>query len=111
MTFIQILNLFNIFVGFFLTATLLVFLGSGVVYLARLGTWPTHRDTAVKGMEWGVVMLVVLILLIALVQLFEQHAKIALEILALVIIAIVAIAIALSVAKGGHEEKEPPRRM
>ncbi len=106
-TVVQFLNLFNIFIGLYLTATLMMFGVSLIVYFARLGTWPSHRDTAVKGMEWGVAMLFVLVVLVAIVQLFERHAVIATTILALIILAAVVIAIVLSVASSKGEEKKP----
>ena len=107
-TIVQFFNLFNIFAGLYLTATCIVFGASLAIYFARLGTWPSHRDTAVKGMEWGVVMLFVLVVLVALVQFFDRHSVIATTILSFVIIAAIVIAVLLSIAKNTEngEKKE-----
>ena|SRR3989344_1489442 len=77
LTLVQVVQLFNIFVGLMLTAALLMFFGGLWVYFARLGTWPSHRDTAIKIMEWGVGILFVLIVILAIVQFFEKYPTIA----------------------------------
>ena len=106
MTFVQVLQLFNIFVGLFLTATILLFCTGVFVYFARLGTWPSHRDQAIKILAWAVVMLFVLVVLLAIVQWFERHTKTALFILAFAIVVVVLGFIIRAAATGGGEKKE-----
>jgi hypothetical protein len=106
MTFVQVLQLFNIFVGIFLTATILVFCTGLFVYFARLGTWPSHRDQAIQILEWGVGMLFVLVVLLAIVQWFERHTKVALSILAFVVLMAVIIFIIRAAATGGDGKKK-----
>jgi len=104
-TFVQFLNLFNIFVGLFLTTTILVFLGGLGTYFLRLGTWPNHRDQALKVMEWGVVMLFVLVVLVAIVQAFERHTQIAMTVLGGIVILVVAGLALRFVMTQEHDEK------
>jgi len=105
MTFVQVLGIFHIFVGLFLVITLLTF-GTGVfIYFARLGTWPTHRDTAIKVLEWAVAELFILILMLDIVQFFERHTAVALSILSFIIVATVAILIIR--AASAKEKKKP----
>src|SRR3989338_1706951 len=106
MTFVQVLQLFNIFVGLFLTVTILVFCTGAFVYFARLGTWPSHRDQAIKILAWAVVMLFVLVVLLAIVQWFERHTKTALFILAFAIVVVVLGFIIRAAATGGGAKKE-----
>ena len=106
MTFVQVLQLFNIFVGLFLTATVLLFCTGVFVYFARLGTWPSHRDQAIKILAWAVVMLFVLVVLLAIVQWFERHTKTALFILAFAIVVVVLGFIIRAAATGGGAKKE-----
>jgi hypothetical protein len=86
LTFLQVIGLFHIAVGLLLTATLLVFITGVGVYVSRLNTWPSHRDMAIRVMEWGIVMLFVLILMLALLDFFQNHTAIALPILAVLIL-------------------------
>ncbi len=106
MTFVQVLQLFNIFVGLFLTVTILVFCTGLFVYFARMGTWPSHRDQAIQILEWGVGMLFVLVLLLAIVQWFERHTKTATFILAFLILVVVFGFIIRAAATGGGEKKK-----
>ena len=106
MTFVQVLQLFNIFIGLFLTATILLFCTGVFVYFARLGTWPSHRDQAIKILVWAVGMLFVLVVLLAIVQWFERHTKTALLILAFAIVVVVLGFIIRAAATGGGEKKE-----
>lgn len=106
MTIVQIINLFNVFVGLYLTATLLVFFGSFIMYLARLGTYPTYRESAIRGMEWGVAMLFVLIVLLAIVQLFERRPDVATTIFALAAIVAAIFAVISSAVANAAKRNE-----
>ena len=115
MTFVQILQLFNICIGLLLVATLGVFLSSVFVYAVRFDTWPSHRDAAIKAMEWSVVMLFVLVILVGIVQAFERYTSTAYFVLAfIVIVLILSFIIRSGVLAGGKksgvEKKPPPTR-
>ena len=105
-TFVQFLNLFNIFVGFFLAATLLIFFGGLGAYISRLGTWPNHRDQALKVMEWAVAMLFVLIVLVAIVQAFERHTAAVMAVIAAIIILLI-----IYMAFHAFSQKEEEKRV
>lgn len=92
-TFVQMVELFNIFVGLMLAVALLVFLGGLGSYLSRFSTWPSHRDQSIKVMEWGVAILFVLIVILGIVQYFEKYPKVTSTILAVIILLIIARAV------------------
>ena len=108
-TFVQVLGVFNLFVGLFLVATLLVFASGVFVYFVRLGTWPTHRDTAIEVMEWGISMLFILIVILGIVQFFQRYPGIALPLFAFVIIVIVGFFILRGLTKKPEKKKEAPK--
>ena len=108
LTFVQVVGLFYIVVGLLLTFTLGIFITGAGVYFARLNTWPSYRDTAIKVLQWGVLMLFILILLIALVQFIQRHSATALAILGVIFIIGVLIIIA-RVASSGKKKKPPER--
>lgn len=110
MTLVQALSVFHLFVGVYLVATLMVFaIGIGV-YVARFNTWPSHRDTAIYVMEWGVAMLFVLIALLGIVQFFERHPTIALRILAFALIVVVLYYVLRAAATSKPKKKAPAAR-
>lgn len=97
----QLLGLFHIAVGILLTITLGVFIQGVALWIARFNTWPSHRETAIRILEWAIVMLFVLLLLIAFVYFVQRHTTIAFSILSVGII-IGAIALAVKVMGGGE---------
>lgn len=101
-------ELFNIFVGLLLTASLLTYGLGFVVWVTRLGTWPTYRTQGVKIMEWAVAQLFVLIVLLMVVQFFRDHPTAAARTVALIIILAAAWAILYTMTKK-EEPKRPPR--
>ena len=107
LTFVQFVGLFHVAVGLLLIATLMLFVVSFCVYVARFNTWPTHRDASIRGLEWSVVMLFVLVLLLALARFFQFHSTIALPILAFIIIVVIAIII---VRMAAAKKEKPPAR-
>ncbi len=109
MTFLQLIHIFNIFVGLYLAATFMVFFVGLGVYFTRLGTWPSSRDQAIVILEWAVSMLFVLIVLLALIRFFELHLALGLTILALIIIVVVGVFV-LRTAAGGGGEEEPKKK-
>ncbi|OGG80549.1 hypothetical protein A3A39_01520 [Candidatus Kaiserbacteria bacterium RIFCSPLOWO2_01_FULL_54_13] len=108
LTFVQAIGLFHVVVGLLLAATLIIFATGVGLYIARLNTWPSHRETAIRVMEWAVTMLFVLIILIAIVNFFQRHSTIALTILAFVAIVAVAILI-VRVAAQSKKTSAPAR--
>ena len=102
----QAIGLFNVFVGFMLVAALLAYGIGFVVWLIRLGTWPTYRTEAIKIMEWSVVILFVLVVLLGVVQFFQKHPRAAWYTVSVVVAAIIVWVIVLMAAKGGGKEDE-----
>ncbi len=85
----QVLAFFNLFAGILLTLSIIFFFGGFVMYLVRLGTWPTYREEAVELMKWGVTILFTLIVILGLQQAFMRHLLVAVSIGALILICIV----------------------
>jgi hypothetical protein len=100
----QLLAFFNLFVGIMLVSSILLFCGGFVVYLVRLGTWPTYREEAVNIMMWGLSILFTLVMLLGLQQFLLSHQTVAVTIGALILIAILIWA--LSAGSGGGEKKK-----
>jgi len=92
----QVLAFFNLFAGIMLTASIGLFIGGFIIYLVRLGTWPTYRESAVQLMMWGVSILFTLVLVLAVQQFLLDHLMVAVVIGALIIIALVIWALASS---------------
>lgn len=106
-TFIQVAELFNIFVGLMLAAALLAFLGGLGGYFSQLGTWPSFRDRSIKTMEWGVAILFVLIVILGVVQYFERYPKIMSTVIASIVLIIVfSFIIRIIASPEKHEKKE-----
>ena len=105
LTFVQILALFHVATGILLTFTLLVFASGVFVYYARLGTWPSHRDNAIKVLEWAVSLLFVLVVLLALLRYFQVYTKITLIIFSVILIIVIAVVLVRTASK---KEKKPP---
>lgn len=107
LTFVQVLSLFHVATGLLLTFVMLIFCTGVFVYYARLGTWPSHRDYAIKILEWSVALLSILIILLALLRFFQIYTHTALVILAVIILLVVAIFIVRGAAEA---KKKPPAR-
>ena len=101
---VEVAELFNIFVGFMLTASLLVFFGGLGVYFTRLGTWPSNRDQGIKIMEWGVALLFVLVVILAVVQFFQKYPKVMSAIVAGIFI-LLLLGVVLYVAANTAQKK------
>lgn len=106
LTLTQVAELFNIFVGLMLTVGLLIYFAGLGVYFSRLGTWPNHRDKAIKIMEWGIAVLFVLIVILIVVHHFQTYPKIVSVILATLVLLVVAIFGARVLFAGGGEKEE-----
>ncbi len=85
----QLLAFFNLFVGAMLTTSLGLFLGGFIMYLTRLGTWPTYREEAVEIMKWGLSVLFTLVLILGIQQFMLEHLIVAVTIGALIILSVV----------------------
>lgn len=105
LTLTQVIGFFHLAVGLLLTATLIVFLSGVWLWVARFNTWPSHRDTAIRVMEWGVVMIFVLILMLGIVNYIQKYPSVTLPIIAFIIVVAVAILIVRNLA---HKKKEAP---
>lgn len=93
----QIVGIFNIFVGVMLTVALMVYAIGFVMWIIRLGTWPSYRTEAIRVMEWSVAILFTLVVLLGIVQFFQRHPQEATYVLsAVIIIAIIWIVVYLS---------------
>lgn len=101
----HVLGLFNIFVGILLTVSLLMYFVGAMMWVTRLGTWPSYRTEAIKVLEWAVMTLFVLNVLLIIVQFFQKHAQAASYVLSAIIVLIVAWVI-FKIAMGSGGEKE-----
>ena len=107
LTLVQVAELFNIFVGLMLTAALLIFFGGLWGYFARLGTWPSDRDQALKVMEWGVAVLFVLVVILAIVQFFQRYPMLTSMIVgSIALLLILGVILYLAVNTGKSTKKE-----
>ena len=110
LTFVQIVGLFHIAVGLLLTVTLGTFIFGICLWIARFNTWPSHRETAIGVLEWGITMLFVLILLIAFVYFVQRHTTIALSIIAFIaIIGAIILVVKIAPMGGGGAEGGKPK--
>lgn len=105
-TITEILAFFNLFAGLMLSISIIVFLGGFVLYVARIGTWPTYREVAVRIMRWGVTILFALVVILGLQQALLAHLMVAAVIGALIIIGLLVWAL----VSGSEEAPKPPAR-
>ncbi|RJQ34689.1 hypothetical protein C4568_02045 [Candidatus Parcubacteria bacterium] len=85
----QLLTFFNLFVGVMLVTSILLFCGGFLMYLTRLGTWPTYREEAVEIMKWGVSVLFTLVIILAIQQFLLSNLTVAVTVLVLIFVALV----------------------
>lgn len=106
----QVLAFFNLFTGVMLSLSLTLFIGGFIVYIVRLGTWPTYREEAVEIMKWGVSILFTLVLILAVQQFLLNHLMVAVTIGALLVISAVIWALADTGDKSENKVVENRRR-
>lgn len=107
LTLVQVTELFNVFVGLMLTVGLLIYFAGLGLYFSRLGTWPNHRDKAIKIMEWGVAVLFVLIVILIVAQYFQRYPEIASIVVAgLFLFAVAGVGVYVAVVSRGGEKEE-----
>lgn len=102
-------GLFNAFVGLMLVVALLSYGGGFLMWMARLGTWPSYRTEAIKIMEWSVVILFVLVLLLGIVQFFQKHKQAGAYMVSILAALLVLWLIIYFASQGGKEEKKEKR--
>ena len=78
----KILGYLEIFVGLFLTASIIIFVGAVIVYFTRYGT--PRRGDVFPFMEWAIAIVFVLIVLLGLIEFFREHTKTALYVLGVI---------------------------
>jgi|SRR3989338_4313859 len=105
-TFSRVLGVFNVFVGLMLTAALLTYATGFIVWVIRLGTWPSYRTEAIKIMEWSVVILFVLVVLLAIVQFFQNHPREGSYVASIIVLLLFVGIIIYLVSHSGGEKKE-----
>ncbi|MDP2649001.1 MAG: hypothetical protein U1D26_03310 [Patescibacteria group bacterium] len=101
-------GIFNIFVGMMLVAAILAYCTGFVLWIVRLGTWPTYRTAGIQVMEWSVVILFVLVVILMIVQLFRDHPYASSYTAALVVIGLIVWAM-LAAAKSSASKKDEKR--
>ncbi len=103
---VKVAGVFNIFVGFMLTAAILVYGIGFVVWVTRLHTWPTYRDDGVKILEWAVIILFILLVIMILVRFFQQNTALAMSILATIVLAVILWLVIKSLAAPKEKKEE-----
>ena len=106
----QVLGFFNLLVGVMLVISVTLFLGGFIMYIVRLGTWPTYRTQALRIMSWGVAVLFTLVLILAVQQFLARHVLVAVSIAALIIILVVLWIIMQGVQSGGFSPERAGER-
>ena len=102
----QVLGFFNLFVGVMVVISVTLFLGGFIMYLVRLGTWPTYRTEALRLMSWGLSVLFTLVLILVAQQFLARHVLVAVSIAAFIIILIVLWIIMQGVQAGSAAKRE-----
>jgi hypothetical protein len=102
-------GLFNVFIGLMLVASVLLMGGGFVIWIARLGVWPSYRDDAIHAMQWGVATLFTLVLILAVVRLVQNYTDTAMFLVGVLVIfavVVIAIRVALGYHKAADDEDE-----
>ncbi|MDO8552018.1 MAG: hypothetical protein Q7S01_00645 [bacterium] len=107
MTLVQFFGFLNIFVGLFLTISLILYGAAIIIYTTRFGC--PNRDESLKLIEWGIAIVFVLIVLLGIVQYFQRNPANMAYIIG--IIAFLLVIGLLYYLYGGEEKKSagPPR--
>ncbi len=105
-TFGQVVRLFNTFVGLMLVAAILTYCVGFVIWIVRLGTWPTYRTEGIKIMEWSVVILFVLVVILMVVQFFRDHPYAATYTVSAIILALIIWAVIVIMQQPEKKEEE-----
>ncbi len=100
-----VIALFNIVVGLMVVASVLLMVGGLGLWYVRLGTYPTHRDTAINMMKWAVSILFVLVVLLSVAQYVQTHMAVSLIAIALIAVAGVVYYVAAHSSSGADDEE------
>ncbi len=103
-TFVQVVSIFNIFVGLMVVAAFLAYVSGLIIYLVNTGL--IGRSRGIDGMQWGVVILFVLAVLLAIVRFVQQHTALATAIASTLIALFIIFAVIYVFAQGGEEKEE-----
>ena len=105
----RVSSLFNIFVGIMLAIAFVIYGTGFVVWVTRLGVWPSYRTEGVKITEWSVAVLFVLFVLLLVVRYFKDHPVGAAAVFAIVVILLFVwmIIYIMQHSKEKKEEKKP----
>jgi len=106
MTLPLIAGLFNIVVGLMLAMSIVLMGGGFVVWLVRLGTYPTYRTEGIVLMQWSVAILFVIILLMAAVRLVQSYPGAIAAVLGVVLVGAIVWLLVQTFAKGEEKEEE-----
>ena len=101
-------DLLNIFAGLLLTAALLTYGLGFVMWITRLGSWPSYRTEGIKVIEWSTAILFVLVVMLMITNFFRDHSSLATYITAAIVVFIV-LAVIISIATAPSEEKKPAK--
>ena len=104
----QLVGLFNIFVGVMVVMALLMYGGGFIMWVTRLGSWPSPRDEAIDIMAWAPTILFVLVVLLAIVQALQRYPQAGAYIVSILVLLIIAWVIVYLVrhAGGGEDDEE-----
>ena len=94
----KILGYLEIFIGLFLTVSIILFVGALIVYFTRYGT--PRRADVFPYMEWAIAIVFVLIVLLGLIKFFREHTKTALYVLSAIFLFLLVILL-MKASKGG----------
>lgn len=102
----QAVGLFNIFVGLMLAAALLLYGGGFVLWVTRLGSWPSPRDYAIELTAWAPTILFVLIVLLAITQFLQGHPQAGIYTMAVIAILLAVWLIVFLIRNSSDDKKE-----
>jgi hypothetical protein len=101
-------DLLNIFAGILLTVALLTYGLGFIMWITRLGSWPSYRTEGIKVMEWSTGILFVLVVMLMITNFFRDHSSLAMYITAAIVV-LILFGIIISVAASSTEEKKPAK--
>lgn len=100
-TVLQVFGYLEIFIGLFLAISIVVYVGSMIVYFVRLGT--IHREDTFVYMYFSITVLFMLSILLAAIHFLQKHTEATLFVVAIFVLFAVAWLI-IKLAKGKKEE-------
>ena len=102
---VQTLGFLDIFIGLFLTLSMVLFVAGLVIYFTRYGT--VHRADAFKYTQWAIALLFVIIVVLGLVHGFQLHPVVLRYVVGVILfLIIIGILMHLLSSSGGEKGKE-----